>query len=53
MSSRTSRKHASFGDGSELPHVVVDTNVLVSLLTDRNESQRALAKELLLRAEAG
>jgi len=36
-----------------LPHVVVDTNVFISLLTDRNEEQRALAKELLLRAEAG
>lgn len=36
-----------------MPHVVVDTNVFISLLTDRNESQRALAKELLLRAEAG
>jgi predicted nucleic acid-binding protein len=36
-----------------LPHVVVDTNVFISLLTDRNEEQRALAKELLVRAEAG
>lgn len=35
-----------------MPHVVVDTNVFISLLTDRNEQQRALAKELLLRAEA-
>jgi predicted nucleic acid-binding protein len=34
-------------------HVVVDTNVFISLLTDRNEQQRAVAKELLLRAEAG
>ncbi|HVE72494.1 MAG TPA: PIN domain-containing protein [Thermoanaerobaculia bacterium] len=36
-----------------MPHVVVDTNVFISLLTDRNEEQRARAKELLLRAEAG
>jgi predicted nucleic acid-binding protein len=36
-----------------LPHVLVDTNVFISLVTDRNEQQRALAKELLLRAEAG
>ena len=36
-----------------MPHVVVDTNVFISLLTDCNEQQRALAKELLLRAEAG
>ncbi len=36
-----------------MPHVVVDTNVFVSLLTDRDESQRMTAKELLLRAEAG
>lgn len=36
-----------------MPHVVVDTNVFISLLTDRNEQQRALAKELLLRSEAG
>ena len=53
MSWKTSRKRASFRDGSELPHVVVDTNVFISLLTDRNEEQRARAKELLLRAEAG
>jgi predicted nucleic acid-binding protein len=30
----------------------VDTNVFISFLTDRNEDQRALAKALLLRAEA-
>lgn len=36
-----------------MPHVVVDTNVFVSLLTDRNDVQRSLAKELLLRAETG
>jgi predicted nucleic acid-binding protein len=36
-----------------LPHIVVDTNVFISLLTDRNDQQRVLAKELLLRAEAG
>ena len=36
-----------------MPHVVVDTNVFVSLLTDRNDRQRALAKKLLLRAQAG
>jgi|GEM_PF-494004 len=53
MSWKTSRKHASSKGGTRLPHVVVDTNVFISLLTDRNEEQRALAKELLLRAEAG
>jgi predicted nucleic acid-binding protein len=36
-----------------LPHIVIDTNVFISLLTDRNETQRAVAKELLLRAEIG
>ena len=45
----TSRKHASSRGGSELFHVVVDTNVFISLLPDRNEEQRVLAKELLLR----
>lgn len=35
-----------------MPHVGVDTNVFISHLTDRNDAQRALAKELLLRAEA-
>ena len=53
MSSKTSRKHASFRGATELPHVVVDTNVFISLLTDRNDEQRAQAKDLLLRAEAG
>ena len=48
-----SQKHASFRGATELPHVVVDTNVFISFLTDRNEEQRARAKELLLRAEAG
>jgi predicted nucleic acid-binding protein len=36
-----------------VPHVVVDTNVFISLLTDRDDAQRALAKELLMRAETG
>ena len=45
--------HASSKGEAELPHVVVDTNVFVSLLTDRNEVPRSLAKELLLRAETG
>lgn len=36
-----------------MPYVVVDANVFVSLLTDRNDVQRGQAKELLLRAEAG
>ena len=34
-----------------MPHIVVDTNVFISLLTDRDDAQRALAKGLLLRAE--
>lgn len=34
-------------------HVVVDANVFLSLLTDRNEKQRAAAKALLLAAEDG
>jgi predicted nucleic acid-binding protein len=33
--------------------VVVDANVLVSFLVERNESQRVAARTLLLRAEAG
>lgn len=52
-SSKTSRKHVSSRDATELPHVVIDTNVVISLLTDRNEEQRARGKELLLRAETG
>lgn len=36
-----------------MPYVVVDTNVFISLLTDRDDAQRALAKQLLLRAETG
>jgi predicted nucleic acid-binding protein len=53
MSWTTSRKHASSRGVTELPQVVVDTNVFISLLTDRNEEQRARGKELLFRAEAG
>lgn len=48
-----SRKRVSSKDATELLHVVIDTNVFISLLTDRNEEQRARGKELLLRAEAG
>jgi predicted nucleic acid-binding protein len=47
------QRHASSKDEAELSNVVVDTNVFISLLTDRNDAQRALAKQLLLRAEAG
>ena len=53
MSSTMWRRHASSKDEAELPHVVVDTNVFISLLTDRDDAQRALARELLLRAETG
>lgn len=53
MSSTMWRRHASSKDEAELPHVVVDTNVFISLLTDRDDAQRALAKELLLHAETG
>ncbi len=34
-------------------HVVVDANVLVSFFVERNESQRAAGKALLLSAEEG
>lgn len=53
MSLMMSRRRASSKDEAELPHVVVDANVFISLLTDRNDAQRAQAKELLLRAETG
>ena len=38
---------------TELPQVIVDANVLLSLLTDRNEKQRADGRELLKRAASG
>lgn len=36
MSWKTSRKHASSRGVTELPHIVVDTNVFISLLVLRN-----------------
>ena len=38
---------------TELPQVVVDANVLISSLTDRNDKQRADGRELLQRAARG
>lgn len=38
---------------TELPQVIVDANVLLSLLTDRNKKQRADGQELLRRAGRG
>lgn len=36
-----------------MQRVVVDANVLLSFIVDRNEKQRAVVKTLLLRAEEG
>jgi predicted nucleic acid-binding protein len=53
MSSPRSPKPANAEGGSDLRHIVVDANVLVSFFVERNEKQRTSGKALLLSAEEG
>lgn len=53
MSSKPFTKRVNAEGTSEVQRVVVDANVLLSFIVDRNEKQSASVKALLLRAAEG
>lgn len=47
------RRAGSSADAFDLRHVVIDANVFLSVITERDAKQRAAAKALLVAAEEG